>query len=80
MKQSEALDRKILKGLPEHYFTAAAAEIRLQLPPAAIKQAFMQYPHVIYQLTGRRHEEILASRLLQLPGVAKEFYQLVNDD
>jgi hypothetical protein len=80
MKQSRAMDKQLLNSVPQHYFTALAKEIQLQLQPQVIVLAFQQYPSSIYQKVGRVHENILRTRLIQLPSVATKFYRLVNDD
>lgn len=80
MHQSEKMDKKLLKGLPKHYFIAISHEFLATLDAAAIKSAFSQYPPVIYHIYGVQHENILRSRLSQLPVVAEKFHQLVNED
>jgi hypothetical protein len=80
MKQSKRMDREILKGIPQQTFITLAKEIQSQLQGQSITNAFSEYPSSAHQKFGKLHEEVLRSRLTQLPSVAAKFHQLINDD
>ncbi len=80
MKQSKKMDAKLLKGVHQSTFIGLAHQIQSQLQGQAITKAFLQYPSTAYRKFGKQHEDILRSRLSQLPDVAKKFHHLINDD
>jgi hypothetical protein len=77
-KQAGHLDKLILKSVPKKYFLQLAKEIQSQITSTVIERAFKTYPPEIYQLAGKRHRDVLASRLQKLPGAAETFYKLIN--
>lgn len=80
MQQSEELDRAILKNISQEALLEQADYIQQQLSEEVIQQAFRQYPPEIYRMVGRKHAQILQSRLEQLPAAAKRFHALLSGE
>jgi len=79
MHQSKTIDKKILDGVLQSTYIAAANELQKQLTESAINEAFQQYPPEIRKQFATEHQRILSSRLAQLKDVAITFCKLVND-
>ena len=73
--QAEKLDKAILKTLTKEELLQQVEFIQQQLSDEVIRNAFLKYPPEVYQIMGKKHEEVLKKRLEVLPEAIEKFYR-----
>lgn len=78
LKNSQSLDLRLLKGVPEEAFIKQAELLQNNLTDQEINLAFKDYPPAIYKKAGKQHATILKQRLAKIKIAAKDFFAAIN--